>query len=393
MKLKVWSLIALVLIAFTLATCTLNSRNLESSEQTLPAQNTEISDTANEGKTNDPSSVSDQKPTDCRVSLFESGNSISALTCGGAYDFEEEKLLINDEPKTGRPLFFHKDVLQTKDTEAELVFNTLDMAKANVETNFQFEEGSRASELQDLGVVPKGGKFPLTIGDILISAGRTDLQSNELNQADVNNDSASNSQIGGISQFRDTNSEASLFRVSINEMDIASSAGVYVVKRDERQINVNNDSASNSQTGGISQSRDTNSEAPLIGVSTDEMDIASSAGVYVVKRDERQKRTQIFNLSREEIRVADNRKVVQVVGKSQTIVANQDGFLGDPFEFPICSFYTENEEFLEGLRPNDENFVNAKQKPVQVAYDIARSMTAPVYHERCQRRCPIPSVY
>jgi len=334
-------LIALLFVTFTLATCTPNSSKIVSSELETPEEVSQVPVPSASTSYNNADSTLSQKREDCPVRILLSEN--PALTCAKVYGFEKGEILIAGESKDKEALLFHKERLQAKTSRAELIFDTLDMAKAEINSDFDFEEGLRASQLKNLGLRPEYGKFNLDLGKIAIS--------------DI------------------------VFGTQSGNSSVETSG-----------LGVNTDPSS-SQNTASTQSDSTNIKAAVLGVSTKEMDIASNGAVYVVQRDERQQKTQVFNLAKESIKVADNRKAVRLLGQYQTISASKDGFIGEPFEFGLCSFYRDNEELLEGLRPGEEEIVKAKPKVVQLAYDATRSRTLPVYHERCQRRCPIRSVY
>jgi hypothetical protein len=301
-----------------------------------------------------PGSTSTQRRDDCLVKL--SSNKNPELTCAKVYGFKGE-IRIKGQAVKQQALLFPKEKLQIPESStADLVFDTLDMAKADSGAEFYFEEGLQGKELKNKDKLEYRGLFPLDLGKILIS----DTLHDGLDPGNRGSD-----RIGSNNLLVPHASLVSF----VNPTD----TGTYPL---------------------LSEGQSNNSDSSVLRVVTDEMKRIDSIGaVYVVQRDKQQQRTQVFNLSNEIIGVADNKNRILPLGKYQTIAATKDGFDGEAFEFPLCSFYRENEQLLKGLRPGEEEFIKGKPRTVQLAYDMARSKTLPAYHELCQRRCPIRSVY
>ena len=123
---------------------------------------------------------------------------------------------------------------------------------------------------------------------------------------------------------------------------------------------------------------------------TDEVTIESNLAVYVVDRNAVKQETQVFSLTDEPVRVTDKFGQVVELRRNQKVVATERGFNGTQFEYRLCGFYRDNSVLLEGLAPNEENVVKQKPLPLQASYRTARSLTLPLYNRNCRRPCPQP---
>ncbi len=130
---------------------------------------------------------------------------------------------------------------------------------------------------------------------------------------------------------------------------------------------------------------------PTVQVRTPEAKVESGGAVYLIERHPSRKKTQVYSMTAHPIRVTDNFGKSVEIRRNQTVLVTQNGIEENPFEFPLCgAFYRQHADVLEGLAPREENFVMQQPYPLQVAYHAARSMTLPLYHQNCQRICPVP---
>jgi hypothetical protein len=405
MKQKVFLLVALIILAFTVVTCTAGSGPSSSSNSSLqtaspteefpeevvtsnpsetnnqPVPNTQESEEEQiPSSTNTPNSnQEDPKPEDeCafRYSLlFNSEDSDKlALTCAVAFETKgkvfltqgkgKKELVVAEPPKVLR----ERSILETEGdlSSAELLFDTFDWVKASRKFNFSFRLVS-----EDLSTDPsieEQGDFQLDIGKMLVGSLRP-----------TKPDSRDESIISSVNKEGRSNSFsiARLWQWGVNRLKSISFVsfinGLFAQKA--LAVGVNNTSTLGK---------------PALTTKTAEATVESNLAVYVVNRDAERKETQVFSLTDEPIRVTDQSGKVIELRRNQTVVATEIGFNGDQFEYRLCRFYKDNPELLEGLAPNEEGIVMQKPLPLQMSYRAARSLMMNLYNKNCQRPCPQP---
>lgn len=105
---------------------------------------------------------------------------------------------------------------------------------------------------------------------------------------------------------------------------------------------------------------------------------------YVIRRDAKQKRTQVFGLTESPVRVSAKGKTVELKA-GQSVTATEQG-LGNIEEFNLCEFLA-TEELVAGLGPTkrDEEIVRKKTPSVQLTYYAVRGEIMLAYQKLCPR--------
>jgi hypothetical protein len=390
MKQKVFLLVALIILAFTVVTCTAGSGPSSSRNSSLQTASPteefpEEVVTSNPSETNNPSSTpnsnqEDPKPEgECvfRYSLLFNAedNDKVKLQCAVAFNLqgkvfltqgkdEEEELDTTTKTKVLR----EKSTLRTEGDKstAELLFDTFDWVRAS--RVFKFSPNLVREDIGTEAGIEDQGDFQLDIGKMLFANVRPTKPDSrgEPIVSSVNKEGRSNS-------F----SIARLWQWGVNRLKSISfmtfKQGLFTQKALAVEV-------SNVPTLGT----------PAMTTKTAEVTIESNLAVYVVSRDEERKETQVFSLTDEPIRVTDQSGKVVELRRNQTVIATEISFIGDQFEYRLCRFYKDNPELLEGLAPNEEDIVMQKPLPLQMSYRAARSLMMNLYNRNCQRPCPQP---
>ncbi|MBE7385872.1 MAG: hypothetical protein F6J95_031345 [Leptolyngbya sp. SIO1E4] len=264
--------------------------------------------------------------------------------------------------------------LETNEADNKLLFNTLDMVLMRENAKLVFRKGEEINRSDDVRNVEFENKITLDLGEIVVgNAGMERTSPIVATNISKQSRLASNSQEEAVEQsflqklWHGTKNRLNQLRTALLP-DGFIAQPVLANEVDTSFLNT-----------------------PTLRVETSEAKIDSNGAVYVVKRDAARKRTQVFSLTEQPIRVTDeNDKKEVILSRNQTVVVNQNGILENPFEFRLCGFYRDNEKLLEGLAPRDVDVVRQQPRDMQFAYHAARSLTVPLYHRNCQRQCPPP---
>lgn len=402
---KALGFLLLLIIACAVATCSTNpkgtAQNPTSSSTTIDTEQPLISQNSSEADTSDKLKNSEngetkeiaddtpaEDPSKCPIEL--TADQYPEVKCAKLYQITGRVRYTNNQDGTGlediSKLAAYKrsgwgkqpeallsglyNKVETKKPGNRLLFNTLDMFLMGENAELVFEKG-RALDRSKQRKIENKGTITLNLGEIVVSSAEM------LGQSPV---SAANSDEPSslVSKNQDSRVKSSLFQRLLY-------GGRARLNRLRTSLLPNGFIAQPVLANDVDTSLLNN---PTLRVETPEAKIDSNGAVYVVRRDASRARTQIYSLTEQPIKVTDNINKDNIfINRNQTVVVNQDGILEKPYEFRLCGFYRDNKNLLEGLAPRDVGVVRQQPRDMQFAYHGARSLTVPLYHKNCQRRC------
>lgn len=252
------------------------------------------------------------------------------------------------------------------DSKADLLFDTLDWVKLDKE--FKFSPDLTREDVADEPGITSQGNYKLDLGEILVANVRPKKPGSE---------TATSVSLDYVASKPEKASSLWAFRLwdwGIHQLQLIAHAATQFSWFNQKAL--------------AEQSNLTKLGIPSFVLRTPEVTVESNLAVYVVKRDADRKRTQVFSLSDEPIRITDKVGKSVELRRNQTSIATQTGLFDNAYEFKLCRFYKDHPGLLAGLAPGEEELITQKPLPLQMSYHAARSITLLTYNRNCQRRCP-----